>query len=158
MWVGRQQPPKENPNHQPNLYLAAQHPPGFTQIVSRKASKRYGNDSSLLSQTPLFSRRWERLSNRSFTLNLLLSTQANVRAVQNLALHSTMGSFSIQTKKCLSLLNTNLQLQNSSKEKKKNYFKVYRIPLPLLLRGLYKTDSYFKNSSIGELAHSPETA
>lgn len=37
-----------------------------------------------------------------------------------------------------------------------HYFKVYQIPL--LLTGLYKTDSYFKNSYIGELAHSPETA
>lgn len=83
-----------------------------------RKQERHGNDSSLLSQTPLFTRRWERPSNRSFTLNLLLSTQADVRAVQNLALHSTMGSFSIQTTKCLSLLITNLQLQNSSEKQK----------------------------------------
>lgn len=55
----------------------------------------------------------------AFTLNLLLSPQADVRAVQNLALHFPTDSFSIQTTRCLSLPITNLQLQNSSEKFKK---------------------------------------
>lgn len=93
----------------------------------QQESKRYRNDSSLLSQTPLFTRRWESLCKSSFTLNLLLSTQADVRAVQNLALSSTTGSFSIQTTKCLSLLITNYyycSYKIHQKNFKKHDFKV----------------------------------
>lgn len=105
------------------------------------------------SQTPLFCGRWEKFSNRRFTLDSPFSIQKTScrklvcsnstpkyflfykqvsqklgwadssgrfqKAVRNQAPHSRRGSFSAQTSKRLSLLITNLQLQNSS-EKLKN--------------------------------------